>query len=115
MYDDAVLQRIQSERQSLALMDHPSIANVFDAGATPDGQPYFVMEFVPGLSITDYCDQKKMKIRERLELLIKACEGVQQAHQKAVMHRGGGISGALHIRIWRRSGWARLCRRPSKD
>jgi eukaryotic-like serine/threonine-protein kinase len=87
MYDDSVLQRFQSERQSLAIMEHPSIAKVFDAGATPDGQPYFVMEYVPGLPITDYCDQKRLKIQERLELLVKVCEGVQHAHQKAIMHR----------------------------
>jgi serine/threonine protein kinase len=87
LYDPRVLQRFQSERQSLAIMDHPSIAKVFDAGATPEGQPYFVMEYVPGLPITDYCDQKKLEIRERLELLIKACEGVQHAHQKAIIHR----------------------------
>jgi eukaryotic-like serine/threonine-protein kinase len=87
LHDDSALQRFQSERQSLALMEHPSIAKVFDAGATVDGQPYFVMEYVPGLSITDYCDQKKLKIRERLELFVKVCEGVQHAHQKAIMHR----------------------------
>src|SRR5215471_6302530 len=87
MYDDSVLQRFGSERQSLAIMDHPAIAKVFDAGATPDGQPYFVMEYVPGLPITTYCDQKRLKIRERLELFVKVCEGVQHAHQKAIMHR----------------------------
>ena len=87
MYDDSVLQRFQSERQSLAIMEHPWIAKVFDAGATADGQPYFVMEYVPGVPITDYCDRKRMKIRERLELFIKVCEGVQHAHQKAIMHR----------------------------
>ena len=87
MYDDDVLKRFQSERQSLAIMDHPSIAKVFDAGTTPDGQPYFVMEYVPGVPITDYCDQKRLKIRERLELFIKVCEGVQHAHQKAIIHR----------------------------
>jgi non-specific serine/threonine protein kinase/serine/threonine-protein kinase len=87
MYEDGVLKRFQSERQSLAIMDHPSIAKVFDAGTTPDGQPYFVMEYVAGVPITDYCDQKKLKIRERLELFIKVCEGVQHAHQKAVIHR----------------------------
>jgi len=87
LYDDAVLKRFQSERQSLAIMDHPAIAKVFDAGATPDGQPYFVMEYVPGLPITDYCDQKRLKIRDRLELVVKVCEGVQHAHQKAVIHR----------------------------
>ena len=87
MYDDSVLKRFQSERQSLAIMDHPSIAKVFDAGATPDGQPYFVMEYVPGVPITEYCDDKKLKIRERLELFIKVCEGAQHAHQKAIIHR----------------------------
>ena len=87
MYDEAVVQRFQSERQSLAIMDHPAIAKVFDAGTTPQGQPYFVMEYVPGLPITEYCDQKKLKIRDRLELFIHACEGVQHAHQKAIIHR----------------------------
>ncbi len=87
MYDDSVLQRFRSERQSLAIMEHPSIAKVFDAGTSPDGQPYFAMEYVPGSPITDYCDQKKLKIRERLELFIKVCEGVQHAHQKAIIHR----------------------------
>jgi eukaryotic-like serine/threonine-protein kinase len=87
MYDQAVVQRFQSERQSLAIMDHPAIAKVFDAGATPQGQPYFVMEYVPGLPITEYCDQKKLRIRDRLELFIQACEGVQHAHQKAIIHR----------------------------
>ncbi len=85
--DQAVLQRFQSERQSLAIMDHPSIAKVFDAGATPDGQPYFVMEYVQGVSITAYCDQHQLKIRERLELFIKVCDGVLHAHQKAIIHR----------------------------
>jgi eukaryotic-like serine/threonine-protein kinase len=87
MYDDALLHRFQAERQSLAIMDHPAIAKVFDAGATPEGQPYFVMEYVPGEPITEYCDRKKLGIRERLELFIKACEGVQHAHQKAIIHR----------------------------
>ncbi len=87
MYDEAVLQRFEAERQSLAIMDHPSIAKVFDAGTTPLGQPFFVMEYVPGLPITEYCDQKKLKIRDRLELFIQACEGVQHAHQKAIIHR----------------------------
>jgi serine/threonine protein kinase len=87
MFDTSALQRFQSERQSLAMMDHPSIAKVFDAGATADGQPYFVMEYVPGTPITDYCDQKRLRIRERLELFINVCEGVQHAHQKAIIHR----------------------------
>jgi serine/threonine protein kinase/tetratricopeptide (TPR) repeat protein len=87
MYDESVAKRFQAERQSLAIMDHPVIAKVFDAGATPHGQPYFVMEYVPGLPITEYCDQKKLKITARLELFIQACEGVQHAHQKAIIHR----------------------------
>jgi len=87
MYDETVAHRFQSERQSLAIMDHPAIAKVFDAGSTPQGQPYFVMEYVPGLPITEYCDQKRLKIRDRLELFIQACEGVQHAHQKAIIHR----------------------------
>jgi len=87
MYDDAVLKRFASERQSLAIMDHPSIAKVFDAGTTPDGQPYFVMEYVPGVPISDYCDQKRLNIQQRLELFIKVCDGVQHAHTKAIIHR----------------------------
>ncbi|HET9166691.1 MAG TPA: serine/threonine-protein kinase, partial [Candidatus Angelobacter sp.] len=87
MFDESLLQRFQSERQSLAMMDHPAIAKVFEAGSTPDGQPYLVMEYVPGLPITEYCDQKKLTIRERLELFINACEGIQHAHQKAIIHR----------------------------
>ena len=87
MYDEAVVKRFQSERQSLAIMEHPAIAKVFDAGTTPQGQPYFVMEYVPGLPITEYCDQKKLDIRDRLELFIEVCEGVQHAHQKAIIHR----------------------------
>ena len=87
MYDEAVVQRFQSERQSLAIMEHPAIAKVFDAGTTPQGQPYFVMEYVPGLPITEYCDQNKLTIRDRLELFIETCEAVQHAHQKAIIHR----------------------------
>ncbi len=87
MYDKAVVHRFQAERQSLAIMDHPAIAKVFDAGTTPQGQPYLVMEFVPGLPITEYCDQQKLKIRDRIELFIQACDGVQHAHQKAIIHR----------------------------
>jgi serine/threonine protein kinase len=87
MYDAIDVQRFASERHSLSLMDHPAIAKVFDAGATSQGQPYFIMEYVPGLSITTYCDQKRIGIRGCLELLIQACEGVEHAHQKAVIHR----------------------------
>lgn len=86
-FDDALLHRFQAERQSLALMDHPAIAKVFDAGATPAGQPYFVMEYVAGEAITAWCDRKKLPIAARLELFIKVCEGVQHAHQKAILHR----------------------------
>jgi serine/threonine protein kinase len=82
-----VVVRFESERQALALMDHPAIAKVFDAGATPEGRPYFVMEYVSGLPITDYCDQHKLTMRQRMELFIPVCEGVQHAHQKAIIHR----------------------------
>src|ERR1700677_2936283 len=99
MYDEAVVQRFQSERQSLASMDHPAIAKVFDAGTTPQGQPYLVMEYVPGLPITDYCDQHKLSIKDRLELFIHACEGVQHAHQKAIIHRDLKPSNILVIEV----------------
>ena len=82
-----VVARFESERQALALMDHPAIAKVFDAGTTPEGRPYFVMEYVAGLPITDYCDKHKLTTRQRLELFIMVCEGVQHAHQKAIIHR----------------------------
>jgi eukaryotic-like serine/threonine-protein kinase len=83
----AVVARFDSERQALALMEHPNIAKVLDAGATPSGRPYFVMEFVHGLAITDYCDKHRFTIKERLALFIQVCEGVQHAHQKAIIHR----------------------------
>ncbi len=82
-----VVARFQSERQALALMDHPAIAKVFDAGSTPHGRPYFVMEYVVGVPITTYCDEHKLTTCERLELFIRVCEGVQHAHQKAILHR----------------------------
>jgi eukaryotic-like serine/threonine-protein kinase len=87
MYDETFAQRLIAERQSLAIMDHPAIAKVYDAGTTPQGQPYFIMEYVPGLPITEYCDSMKLALRERIELFIKACDGVQHAHLKAVIHR----------------------------
>jgi len=87
MYDTTVVQRFQAERQSLATMEHPAIAKVFDAGATPTGQPYLAMEYVDGPPITEYCDRKKLTIHERLKLFIRVCEGVQHAHQKAIIHR----------------------------
>src|SRR6202451_4461546 len=82
-----VVTRFESERQALALMDHPAIAKVFDAGSTPLGRPYFVMEYVTGTPITDYCDKHRLSTRQRLELFILVCEGVQHAHQKAIIHR----------------------------
>ena len=82
-----VIARFESERQALALMNHPAIAKVFDAGSTPQGRPYFVMEYVTGMPITDYCDQHKLTMRQRLELFVLVCEGVQHAHQKAIIHR----------------------------
>jgi non-specific serine/threonine protein kinase/serine/threonine-protein kinase len=87
IFSGSLLQRFQWERQSLAMMDHPAIAKVFEGGSTPAGEPYLVMEYVPGLPITDYCDAKKLTIPERLQLFIRACEGVQHAHQKAIVHR----------------------------
>jgi non-specific serine/threonine protein kinase/serine/threonine-protein kinase len=82
-----VTARFETERQALAMMDHPNIARVFDAGAAPSGQPYFVMELVDGVSITRYCDEKRLTIRERLELFIPVCQAIQHAHQKGVIHR----------------------------
>jgi eukaryotic-like serine/threonine-protein kinase len=86
-YDADVTQRFESERQTLAVMDHPAIAKVFDAGSTPEGRPFFVMEYVAGLPITAYCDQHQMATRRRLELFVLVCEGVQHAHQKSIIHR----------------------------
>jgi serine/threonine protein kinase len=83
----AVVARFESERQALALMDHPSIARVFDAGSTVEGRPYFVMEYVPGIPITEYCDKHRLTIKQRLELFMQVCGGVQHAHQKAIIHR----------------------------
>jgi eukaryotic-like serine/threonine-protein kinase len=99
MYDAATVQRFKAERQSLAIMDHPAIAKVFDAGTTPAGQPYLVMEYVDGLSITDYCDSQKLSIRERLQLFNRVCEGVQHAHQKAIIHRDLKPSNILVVEI----------------
>jgi serine/threonine protein kinase/tetratricopeptide (TPR) repeat protein len=83
----SVIARFEAERQALALMDHPNIAHVFDAGATGAGRPYFVMELVRGIRITDYCDHKCLATGERLELFRKVCEAVQHAHQKGIIHR----------------------------
>jgi serine/threonine protein kinase/tetratricopeptide (TPR) repeat protein len=82
-----VVARFESERQALALMNHPNVAKVFDAGSTETGRPYFVMEYVPGLPITQYCDKHRLVVRERLKLFIEVCEAVQHAHQKGIIHR----------------------------
>ena len=81
------LARFESERQTLAVMNHPNIARVFDAGSAPDGRPYFVMEYVPGESITEFCDKRDLGIEARLELFLQVCAGVQHAHVNAVIHR----------------------------
>lgn len=82
-----VLTRFEIERQSLARMDHPNIAKVFDAGVTPEGRPYFVMELVRGISLHKYCDQHQLTLNERLELFIPVCQAIQHAHQKGIIHR----------------------------
>jgi serine/threonine protein kinase len=82
-----VMARFEQERQALALMEHPSIARVFDAGATQAGRPFFVMELVRGVRITEYCDTHNLSIAERLDLFIQVCQAVQHAHQKGVIHR----------------------------
>lgn len=83
----SVIARFEAERQALALMDHPNIAKIFDAGATESGRPYFVMELVRGIKITDYCDQHSLSTRERLKLFIQVCQAIQHAHQKGIIHR----------------------------
>src|SRR6266700_993311 len=83
----SVIARFEAERQAVALMDHPNIAHVFDAGATESGRPYFVMELVEGVKITDYCDRHSLPTRARLELFIQVCDAVQHAHQKGIIHR----------------------------
>ena len=82
-----VIARFEAERQALALMDHPNIAKVFDAGVTETGRPYFVMELVKGVPMTKYCDEHRLTPRQRLELFVQVCHGVQHAHQKGIIHR----------------------------
>ncbi|HET6981567.1 MAG TPA: serine/threonine-protein kinase [Myxococcaceae bacterium] len=94
-----IVARFESERQALALMDHPAIAKVFDGGTTPEGRPFFVMEYVAGLPITEYCDTNRLSTSERLELLAEVCEGVQHAHHKAVIHRDLKPSNILVTRL----------------
>ncbi len=83
----SVIARFEAERQALAMMDHPNIAKVLDAGATEMGRPYFVMELVRGVSITEYCDKNQMPTRQRLDLFVQVCHAVQSAHQKGIIHR----------------------------
>jgi serine/threonine protein kinase/tetratricopeptide (TPR) repeat protein len=82
-----VIARFEAERQALALMDHPNIADVFDGGQTATGRPYFVMELVRGIPITDFCDQNQLPVRQRLELFLNVCQAVQHAHHKGIIHR----------------------------
>ena len=82
-----VIARFEAERQALALMDHPNVAKAYEAGATAEGRPYFVMELVRGIKITEYCDQSRLTIPERLSLFIQVCQGIQHAHQKGIIHR----------------------------
>ncbi len=82
-----VIARFEAERQALALMDHPNIAHVFDGGTTPSGRPYFVMELVRGVPITEFCDQHRLTTRQRLGLFVTVCQAVQHAHQKGIIHR----------------------------
>src|SRR6267378_476424 len=83
----SVIARFEAERQALAMMDHPNIARVLEAGATENGRPYFVMELVRGFKITEYCDANQLDTRARLELFIQVCQAIQHAHQKGVIHR----------------------------
>jgi serine/threonine protein kinase/tetratricopeptide (TPR) repeat protein len=83
----AVVARFEAERQALAMMDHPNIAKVLDAGATDNGRPYFIMELVRGIKITEYCDQASLPTKDRLNLFIQVCQAIQHAHQKGIIHR----------------------------
>jgi serine/threonine protein kinase len=83
----SVIARFEAERQALAMMDHANVAKVFDAGTTEQGRPYFVMEHVAGIPITEHCDRHRLNLRQRLELFIPVCEAIQHAHQKGIIHR----------------------------
>lgn len=101
MDTERVIARFEVERQALAMMDHPHIAHVLDAGTTPTGRPYFAMEWVRGLKITDFCDEQRLGIRQRLELFIQVCQAIQHAHQKGVIHRDIKPSNVL---VWTQDG-----------
>jgi len=95
----SVLNRFEAERQALAVMDHPNIAKVLDAGTTADGRPYFVMELIKGTLITEFCDARKLTTRQRLELFVPVCQAIQHAHMKGIIHRDirpGNVLVALH-------------------
>jgi tetratricopeptide (TPR) repeat protein len=99
METKSVIARFEAERQALAMMDHPNIARVFDAGATDRGPPYFVMELVHGVKITKYCDENRLDVRQRLDLLVQICHAIQHAHQKGIIHgdiKPSNIIVALH-------------------
>ena len=98
-----VIARFEAERQALAMMDHPNIAKVLDAGATDSGRPYFVMELVNGVPITKYCDEQHLTPKERLELFVPICQAVQHAHQKGIIHRDLKPSNIL-VALLRRPG-----------
>jgi eukaryotic-like serine/threonine-protein kinase len=87
MDSKGVLARFDAERQALALMDHPNIARIYDGGVTPSGQPFFVMELVKGVPLTEYCDTQRLSVQSRLELFVQVCQAVQHAHQKGIIHR----------------------------
>src|SRR6516162_9948883 len=87
MDSKTVLSRFEAERQALALMDHPNIAKVLDGGTTEAGRPFFVMEYVKGVPITEYCDATRLSVPERLQLFTQVCQAVQHAHQKGIIHR----------------------------
>src|SRR5207344_1327264 len=87
MDSKAVLARFEAERQALAMMDHPNIARVLDAGTTDGGRPFFVMELVKGTRITQFCDERKLTPQQRLELFVPVCQAIQHAHQKGIIHR----------------------------
>ena len=87
MDSNTVLARFDAERQALALMDHPNIARIYDGGLTPSGQPFFVMELVMGVPLTEYCDRQRLTMKARLELFVAVCQAVQHAHQKGIIHR----------------------------
>jgi non-specific serine/threonine protein kinase/serine/threonine-protein kinase len=87
MDSKAIIVRFEAERQALALLDHPNIAHIYDAGATEDKRPFFAMEYVEGLTITEYCDKHRLTIKERLDLFLKVCQAVKHAHQKGIVHR----------------------------